>query len=65
MRDESKNKQADLIIKLIAREVLLKQKLSVLLWRQFLIGIAYGLGASIGAALVGAGLIYIYQKLIG
>ncbi len=63
--DESKTKkQQKKIIGMLADEILSRQKFSFLIFRQFVIGIAYGLGASLGAAIIGGALIYIYRNIL-
>jgi len=64
MKDVREN-EADRVIKLLAAEVLARQKIKYLIFRQFFVGVAYGLGASLGAAIIGGALIYLYRNILG
>ena len=64
MTEEHSKKEREAIINSIVQEVISRQKFSFLFWRQFFIGIAYGLGASIGAAAILGSVVYVYRNFL-
>ena len=61
MNDQKAKNQ---IIDLLADEISARQRLSNLVARHFVIGIAYGLGASVGAAAIIAIIVYVYRNFL-
>jgi hypothetical protein len=63
-KKDAQGDASDKVVNLLANEILSRQKLSSLMMRQFLIGVAYGLGATLGAAAVVGILAYIYKNFL-